>query len=259
MKLDEFYTRPDLAEKFAKEVSRLNKNKEVLFVEPSAGNGSFLKPLMQLSRKVRALDINPKLKGIKQGDFLKTHKLFTGKHPKIVVIGNPPFGKNASLAVKFFNQAAKHADVIAFVLPRTFRKASLQSRLHKNFHLIKDEDLPYNSFIKDGKPHDVPCAWQIWERKLFVREKPNVPNISHLIQYTSQNKAEFAMRRVGFYAGKIITDRINSLSITSHYFMRAKNRDVIRKLQNINWLDVVTQTSGVRSLSKSEIAIKLSQ
>ena len=259
MRLDEFYTRPDLAEKFAFEVTSRYKNKDALFVEPSAGNGSFLKPLTKLAQKVRALDINPKLKGIKKGNFLLNHKLFSGKHQKIIVIGNPPFGKNASMAVQFFNHAAKKADVIAFVLPRTFRKASLQNRLHRNFHLILDEDLPYNSFTKNGKPHDVPCAWQIWERKPVLRETPEVPNISHLIQFTSQNQAEFAMRRVGYYAGKIITNGISSLSITSHYFMRAKNREVIQRLQEINWLDVVSQTSGVRSLSKSEIAYKLSQ
>ena len=60
----------------------------------------------------------------------------------ILVIGNPPFGRVSSLAIKFFNYSAKWANVIAFIIPRTFRKTSIQNKLNNNFHLIYDEEIP---------------------------------------------------------------------------------------------------------------------
>lgn len=256
---DEYYTRSDLAVKFVQIISQRWQAQDVLFVEPSAGEGAFVQPLLKLSRKVRALDINPKVrtKVIKVGDFLKPNHLFKGKHAAIVVIGNPPFGKNASQAVKFFNKAAKYADEIAFVLPRSFRKASIQNRLHPYFHLLKDDDMPASAFIKDGNPYDVPCAWQLWRRKDFQRQPQQVPDISHLVQFTTPTQADFAMRRVGYSAGKVITANIASLSKNTHYFLQEKQNGIIDLLRQIDWLEVVSQTVGPRSLARDEFAHKL--
>ena len=51
-------------------------------------------------------------------------------------LGNPPFGKNCSLAIKFFNKAAEFADLIAFIIPRTFKRISIQNKLNLNFSFI---------------------------------------------------------------------------------------------------------------------------
>ena len=67
------------------------------------------------------------------------------------------------------------------------------------------------------------------------------------------------MRRVGFYTGRIVTQNISTLSRTTHYFMREVRSGVIDTLRSINWLDVTAQTAGVRSLSKREIAFRLSE
>jgi len=255
---DEFYTREDLARHWAQKTAGRWPSPDVLFVEPSAGTGAFVRPLLDMSRKVRAVDINPQCRGVvKKGDFLMPHRLFAGEHSGIVVIGNPPFGKNASTAVRFFNCAARHSDEIAFIVPRTFRKLSLQNRLNPYFHLSDDEDVPDNAFIKDGKPHDVPCAWQVWTRRPVKRAVPQPPDISHMVQFTSPAEADFAMRRVGFYAGRITTKNIMSLSETTHYFMRERQGGVLNTLRQISWLEVAAQTAGVRSLSKTEIAYKL--
>ena len=73
---------------------------------------------------------------------------------KILTLGNPPFGKNASLAQKFFNRSAIYSDAIAFLIPRTFRKASMINRLNRNFHCIFDETVPENQFVFEYKPYD---------------------------------------------------------------------------------------------------------
>lgn len=256
-RMDQFYTQPDLAHALACQVSSRWPDPNVLFVEPSAGMGAFVRPLRKQKRQVRALDLAPRESTIAYGNFLENHDLFGGTHCAIVVLGNPPFGKNASLAVKFFNRAAGAAAEIAFIVPRTFRKMSLQKRLERHFHLSCDHDLPDHCFLKQGKPYNVPCAWQIWTRKAEPRFLPTIPSVAHLIQYTTAHRADFAMRRVGYYAGRVITEDISFLSPTTHYFVQAKTKGVIEFLRRTDWSATASQTAGVRSLSKAEIALKL--
>lgn len=230
---------------------------DVLFVEPSAGTGAFLHPLQCAERKVKAVDVDPQSLFVERMDFLTAEEIFDGDHSAIVVLGNPPFGKNACMAVKFFNKAAIYADEISFIVPRTFRKRSLQRRLHPKFHLFKDRDVEPNAFIRLGNPYDVPCAWQVWKRFNQDRLLLKPPSVEHLITYTTPGNADFAMRRVGFYAGRVVTENILSLSVTTHYFISELTEGVVDSLKEINWTDLASQTVGVRSLSKVEIAFKL--
>ena len=52
---------------------------------------------------------------------------------KYLVIGNPPFGKISSLAVKFFNKSAEYADVIAFIVPRTLKEYLYKKQVEYEF------------------------------------------------------------------------------------------------------------------------------
>jgi len=67
---------------------------------------------------------------------------FIPENKKYIVIGNPPFGKNSSLVINFFNKSAEFADVITFILPKTFKRVSIQNKLNLNFILIYNEDIP---------------------------------------------------------------------------------------------------------------------
>ena len=257
--LDQFYTRPEIAAAYAARVAERWSDLDALFVEPSAGTGSFLHPLLAAGRKIRAVDIDPQAPGILRADFLESSDIFSGEHSAIVVVGNPPFGKNACKAVRFFNHAAVYADEIAFIVPRTFRKASVQKRLHANFHISDDRDVEPYAFLRSGSPHDVPCAWQIWTRRSVARAISIPPSVNHLIRYTTPMQAHFAMRRVGYYAGRIVAKNITSLSQTTHYFMREMAEGVMDALIRIDWSEIAGQTAGVRSLSKNEIAFKLNE
>lgn len=259
--LDQFYTNPLVAGRYVRSLIKSYPDPQAFFVEPAAGDGAFVKPLRRAGRKVRAIDIEPAAAGIRCGDFLNERPLFEErpKNSKVIVLGNPPFGKNASVAVRFFNTAAGHSDVIAFIVPRTFRKISLQSRLDRRFHLVHDSNVERDAFLLNGRKHDVPCAWQIWERSSEIRTPPEPPSVSHLIDYTGRSSADFAVRRVGFYAGRVVTGRIDECSLTTHYFMRELRKGVIEALRSVDWSDIVGQTAGVRSLSKKEIAFKLNE
>jgi len=167
-KLDKFYTKKAIVERC---VSVLDFDKYEVIVEPSAGSGAFLEYLPK--NKTVALDIEPDISSIIKMDFLDTRPPLNYKY---LVIGNPPFGKNSSLAKKFFNHAATFADTIAFVLPRTFRKVATVNQLNLNFHKVHDELLPLESFeCPDGTPYSVPCVFQIWKKRSTLREKINLP------------------------------------------------------------------------------------
>lgn len=121
--------------------------------------------------------------------------------------------------------------------------------------------MPDNAFVKDGSPYTVPCAWQIWERRPFCRPDWATPDVSHLIRYVADpGQGEFAMRRVGFYAGQVKEPpewRLADLSPSTHYFLQSVRADARQLLRSIDWSDVCRATAGSLSLSKHEVAVKL--
>ena len=256
---DQFYTNPKLAARLVHRVHCELRcccqllQESLLFIEPSAGNGAFVQPLEKAGYRVLAIDIDPQADGIQRGDFLADD--FIPAHFPVVVIGNPPFGFASSLAIKFFNKAAEKAWIIAFIFPRTFRKQSVQNKLNSYFHLHHDETIPRNAFIKDGNPHDVPCAFQMWVKKLQQRKIELMPDISHLIQFTTPDKAHFGLRRVGGRAGQVLPGTNYTPSTT--YFIRGIQSGIREVLETLDLSDIRDQTAGVRSISKQEIAIKL--
>ena len=168
--LDKFYTKESAVRRL---IGMLNVKEYDFIVEPSAGDGAFLRQLSDL--KVIALDIAPDSPKIVQQDFFEFEVGEKNKESNILTIGNPPFGKNSSLAVKFFNHAAKFSSCIAFVVPRTFRKSSLQNKLDLNFHLQAEYVLPRASFyLPTGEDYEVPTVAQVWVRKDEKREKVNL-------------------------------------------------------------------------------------
>ncbi len=228
--LDQYFTCADVAGVYAREISDCWGSPDVLFVEPSAGSGAFLHPLRDAGRKVREMDGVPQASGIECGDFPADHGIFAGNHSATVVIGNPPFGRNACTAVRFFN----HADEIAFIVPRTFRRLSVNRRLDPSFRLSGDRKVGRFAFVLDGSPHDVPCTWHIWTRKTVERKMREPPPVDHLITYTTPGHACFAMRRVGFHAGWVVTGDLQDLSRTTHYFMREMAVGIIEALRRAN-------------------------
>lgn len=186
--LDKFYTNVDYAKKCIDKLFELyDKSEFNLVIEPSAGNGSFFNQL-DFADKI-GIDILPDESlhdtNIIKMDFFdyKPHEDATN----ILVIGNPPFGRVSSIAIKFFNHAALFADFIAFIIPRTFRKLSVQNRLNNRFHLMYDEDVPIKPCIFTPKM-TVKCCFQIWKKSDVVREVIKLPttNVSGISSYISK-------------------------------------------------------------------------
>ena len=106
--LDQYYTNPKICDLIIRKIFSFFPNvKNSCFLEPSAGSGNFVNSLikMNISKKnIIALDIEPfENPSILKFDYLnyKPNVLMD----KLVIIGNPPFGKRGKLALSFLNKA----------------------------------------------------------------------------------------------------------------------------------------------------------
>lgn len=158
MGLDKFYTQKHVSKQCYNFLHKqLNISDEAIYLEPSAGAGSFL----DLLTNYVALDIAPEDERITKQDYL----LYTTDKTDYITIGNPPFGNRSRLATDFFNKAASMSDVIAFIVPVSFMKWSVQKNLSANFALHSYMYLEPESFSSNGEPYSVRTVFQIWVKK----------------------------------------------------------------------------------------------
>jgi hypothetical protein len=169
-----------------------------------------------------------------------------------VVYGNPPFGRQASLAKQFIQHAATKAKWIAFILPRSFTKPSMQKAGPPSFHLVASMTLPDNSFRLNDRPYDVPCVFQVWTRRDSPRDAPAV-ELPVGFQYVKRTEGyTLAFRRVGANAGRCCLPS-DSLSVQTHYFVKLESPGPAEAIIAESLVyPFPTNTTGPRSLSKGE-------
>lgn len=249
--LDQFFTRSDVArECFARAMENLSGGPgDYLWVEPSAGGGAFL-DCLPFPRV--ALDIDPKRSDISRCDFLDWSPGYTSR--PVVVIGNPPFGKNASLARRFFDHSAQFASHICFVVPRTFQKSGFVNRLDRHMHLAAEWELAQDSFEFDGQSYAVPTVFQIWEKRAALRPIAQRKLIHDHFNFTHPGEADFAFQRVGARAGLVSYEGLKR-SPQSHYFIRSKliGDNLFQRLSQIDWSGIKARTAGNPSIGKAEL------
>lgn len=302
--LDQFFTKPKIADLCVAHAERSLASKLACklndfntIIEPSFGDGAFVAALLEkkvAQEKIVFIDIDARDEKCRQ-DFLKYQVPKDAKHkPKSIfnqrgaddkkirwmAIGNPPFGKNSSTAINFFNHAAEFSDVIAFVVPRTFCKASVQDKLDRRFFLVEQYDVPSDGFLFKGEQYDVPCVFQVWAHANFLESKkhlvpehervpvPSSKERSVLPRMNSTNDFVFvsptenphaAIRRVGVNAGRIFEEKPASCSEQSHFFIRAvddsRREPMLRRLKSLELEKTPSKfdTAGCPSISKSEL------
>lgn len=215
MKLDKFYTKPEIAQQcvaFLREKLPLSEREQ--YLEPSAGAGVFLP---YLPNNTIALDIKPEGPRIQQQDF------FSYNTSCDVCIGNPPFGSRSAIAINFFNHATELYSIIAFILPVSFMKWGVQKQLAKDWKLYDYFYLPPNSFTDNGKEFSAHCMFQIWTKEDYGKNLRllKAPPISHpdfqLWQYNATPQAfpyidqdwTYAVYRQGYKDYSILFTREN--------------------------------------------------
>lgn len=255
--IDKYYTSKDVVNRCIELIkNNIDINNNDLAIEPSAGNGSFINDIKSIFFNYKFYDLEPENSEIIQQDFLNFHfnKMIEGNYNKIHILGNPPFGRQSSTAIQFIKKSAEFSDSISFILPKSFKKDSLKKSFPLNFHLKCEYDLPINSFIVDNKPYDVPCIFQIWIKKDFLRTIPEKFQPLGYEFVKKDIKHDISFRRVGVYAGTIDKNTIDK-SIQSHYFIKFNfmlTDELFNILSNISYC-CKEYTVGPKSISKQEL------
>lgn len=257
--IDKFYTSPIIVGKCIDLIKqKITIQDNDLCIEPSAGNGSFINGIKSLGSQYKFYDLEPENDEIIKQDYLEydysTIQACKPENSKIHVIGNPPFGRQSSLAIKFIKKSAKYCDSISFILPKSFKKDSLKKHFPLNFHLIYEYELPENSFLVNKTPYNVNCVFQIWIKKNTNRKVADklIPNRYMFVKKEEDHDISF--RRVGVNASHIDRETTDK-SPQTHYFIKFKDTltdNVFNLLKNIEY-DCKNNTCGPKSISKQEL------
>jgi predicted RNA methylase len=256
--LEQFYTPTNAAKELTRFlIETVGVDTNVEWIEPAAGTGNFMKAMKDAGvSKITAYDIEPYNAGIVKADFLK-QQLVTAK----VSLTNPPFGRNNSLSIPFFNKLASSCDVIAFIVPRSWRKWSVVNRLDRNFVKIVDYDLKLNYVDGNGtrltKSTSLNTVFQVWVRSDKQRAlAPSVTPKSHF-KTVKPTSATASLTQFGRGCGSVKTT-FDKVPNTTQMFIDATPQ-VIKKLQSLDLSPFYTQTAYIEALSKVEINYALSE
>ena len=275
---DQFYTSPDVAKKCIQIlISRLHNGElyspvlplsSYLWVEPSAGNSAFLNSIPDTYDKI-GIDIEPRSANILKQDFLTWMPPIHNQKP-VIIFGNPPFGRQSSLAKAFVAHSCKFASTstIAFILPRSFVKPSMSCAFGLHFHCIHSSEVERNAFVLGGgdASYDVPCVFQIWQKRSVPRIVPEkiTEKGFQYVKCDACSVWDIVIRRVGVYAGRCFDSDNNATEYNkqTHYFIKLDEQFVAAQyikqiVDKVNAHVFPTNTTGPRSLSKPEINIVL--
>jgi hypothetical protein len=251
LKFDQFYTKEEVAKKcYETFKTKINIDNYDIILEPSAGKGSFFKLLPVNKRE--GIDLVPKYDGILKKNFFE----YIPKNKKYITIGNPPFGRVSSIAIKFFNKAAEFSDVIAFIIPRTFKRTSVTNKLNMNFRMIYNEDLPLDPCCFEPKM-SAKCCFQIWEKSLIKRKKI-VYDKTHtdftFLKFNEKNNSDFCIKAYGSNCGEVVDLDLDSLSYKSWHWIKS-NIDINLLKNRFKLLDYSMSKDTVRqdSIGQQEL------
>jgi len=255
--IDKFYTKKEIAQYIIDLFKQhIAPNNDDLIIEPSAGNGAFIDAIKSLTCNYEFYDLEPEHEEIIKQDYLlyNTNNTNNTNTQKIHILGNPPFGRQSSLAIKFIKKSCQFCSSISFILPKSFKKDSLKKTFPLNFHLLFEMDLPEKSFLVNNKEHDVPCIFQIWIKKTYDREITEKLEPHNFIFVKKTDNPSISFRRVGVNAGTIDVNSSNKSS-QSHYFIRFTNTNNLAK--NLDLLKSIVydfnNTVGPKSIGKQEL------
>ena len=250
--LDQFFTRPEIAETCYKSLcQRMEQDgaqvENYKFIEPSAGMGAFY-DLLPPDRRI-GLDLVPFKPDYEQTDFLLWTPPKNGR--RIAVVGNPPFGYRAWLALAFVNHAATFADYVGMILPMAFQSDGKGSPKHRveGLRLVHMENLPQGSFVDaEGKSVQINALWQVWQRG--VNNAGRVPSCKQWIDlFTVDNRkerlcgqermqdADYFLQRTFYNEPPTLVRDFNKVRYVCGYgiVIKKDRREVTKILRNTDW------------------------
>jgi hypothetical protein len=249
---DQFFTRPEVADNFASWIKGHEfMSSATRIIEPATGS----KDLANHFDNIEMYDLFPQSPDITAQDFLTSDM---GYKEGTVVVMNPPYGKSSDLAIKFFNKAASISDHIAMIVPRTFRRTSVQKQLDMTWHLVDEYVLPNNSFYLPAedkmRPYNVPAVAQIWERREEVRHMPDERTTTPHFQFlkpSDVSQATFAIRKKGRRAGQVV--KPDQVPNPNSFFYINGDDKALSAFLRVDWKELGNDVMGARNLSQTDI------
>jgi predicted RNA methylase len=256
---EQYYTPADLAERLMAEVEKLVPDfAKRTVIEPAGGTGAFIQAAQHLGvTDFLSFDIEPKHSLVKRADFL--HQKIKAKDA--LTISNPPFGRNNSLSIPFFNKAAEHSEFICFIVPRSWRKWSVINRLDRRFHLVADHDILVDYVDESGerlsKRTSLSTCFQIWQRRSELRPLVKVQDLG-VIQKCDPVDADVALTIFGFGCGKVRTEFERKPNSTV-MFLRVLHPQALAALKSVDFNRFSKNTAYTEALALPEINYLLNE
>jgi hypothetical protein len=256
---EQFYTPFDLAQTLVGDVEAVLGSLEgKIVLEPAGGTGSFVEAALAKGvKEVISFDIEPLHEKVLLGSFLDQELT----QQNLITISNPPFGRNNSLSIPFFNHAAIVSDAICFIVPRSWRKWSVTNRLDLNFELVSDKDLDIDYMDSSGElisdKSRLATCFQIWKKT----ETPRVPvKITDMgvIQKVSPELADVSMTIFGYGCGSIKED-FERVPNTTQLFLKLNHPQALASLRGVDFSRFFKSTAYTEALSIQEINYLLNE
>jgi predicted RNA methylase len=256
---EQFYTPSALALELAKVLEKyVGAFANHTVIEPAGGTGAFIKAVQNLgASKIVAFDIEPKHPLVKRSNFLATPL----KNSQAITVSNPPFGRNNSLSIPFFNHAAEASDFIAFVVPRSWRKWSVINRLDRRFHLVHDQDLQIDYVDESDEPlhekNHLKTCFQIWQKLDQQRPIYRVRD-EGLVTKVDPAEADVSLTQFGYGCGNVATD-FERVPNTTKLFLKVNHPDVLAAITSVDFSKFYVNTAYTEALSLQEVNYLLNE
>ena len=256
---EQYYTPRDLAEKLVQKTKALIPDfSSRTVLEPAGGTGAFVEAAKSAgAKKVLSVDIEPKHAEVGLANYLEAPLNLTDA----VTISNPPFGRNNSLSIPFFNRAAEHSEFIAFIVPRSWRKWSVINRLDRRFHLVLDEDLQID-YVDDthtliSQKNLLKTCFQVWQRKDELRPIVKIEDRGSVTK-VKPDEADIALTVFGFSCGKV-NEEFERKPNTTRMFLKLNHPKALKALKNMDYQRFSKNTAYTDALSFQEINYLLNE
>ena len=256
---EQYYTPLALAHTLVEYVEQvLGPLKNMRVLEPAGGTGSFVEAALARGvKEVISFDIEPLHEAVVKGSFLDQ----TLSDQGLITISNPPFGRNNSLSIPFFNHAAPVSDAICFIVPRSWRKWSVTNRLDLNFELVFDQDLDIDYVDSTGElisdKSRLATCFQIWKRTSSPRVPVKIKDMG-VVEKVSPELADVSLTIFGYGCGTV-KQEFERVPNTTQLFLKLNHPKALEALESVEFSKFYKSTAYTEALSIQEINYLLNE
>lgn len=257
---EQYYTPAAIADEILQNVKTLLGNVDQYpLLEPAGGTGNFIESAFRVGfRTILSYDIEPYHPLVREGSFLDQDLRIQGA----VTVSNPPFGRNNSLSVPFFNHAANYSELIVFIVPRSWRKWTVQNKLDRRFHLVRDDDLTINYEDQSGnllsKKNLLRTCVQYWQKSPNELRRIYAVQDQGVIERTTYADADASFTLFGYGCGTVKTE-FERKPNTTQMFIKLKHPRALEAINSVDFSRFYLNTAYTEALSMHEINYLLNE